>query len=562
MQSVKVSEVIIIFFAALAVYGFTLSRSIGTTHDSIEYINSIDAITARMLHQENQHVNSHAIKDWEMEVFHPHHLLYNPAAAGWVVLLRLSGITLDSVILVAFLNAIFGAAGVSVFYLLLRNRMQGSVFESAAGSLLVLACFGYWFHSVVIEVYIIPVFFLLLALYFLTHPKPNVKTFLAVGFFHGAAILFHQIHVLFFLPVLGIVLLQHRSRNITFLKSIAGYSAAIIPVVGIPYLYVVFGFLNFSSIQDIQYWTTRYASEGSAWSPFALTTFAKAAFGFCRSIVGGNFAFAIPEVQSLMKRLFADNNMEDEIYLVRHINIGFAYFLGFITITVFAWLFYLVFKNRKTIGTFRLKFTPVALAAFLWFLPYAAFFCFWVPQSPEFWFPQLLCVWIGLFGISVAAADTERRRNTLQILSIGLLLLFINYFGSMRFISSQENDYYYSKTYPVAKTLPSNSLFITGRSWIVEAYYERFSSDVQIIGLQKIYIEEKRDAGKLLLKTRNTIAEATAQGCAIYINYDAINPGKDVMDDPAHQQLLKDFWRSYTFECNDIGDTKICRIVK
>ncbi len=131
----------------------------------------------------------------------------------------------------------------------------------------------------------------------------------------------------------------------------------------------------------------------------------------------------------------------------------------------------------------------------------------------------------------------------------------------MRFIRLQENDYYYARTYPISKALPQYALFITGRSWIVEGYFERFTAGVHIVGLEKVYVEQGRDSGKLLFKTREAIAEALSHNMPIYVSYDAINPGKDVMENPAHQQLLKDFWQPYTFDCKDVGMTKLCRIV-
>ena len=97
--SIKI-EMIILFAIFFMIYSYTISNNLSLSHDSIKYINRIDG---------------------NIELFHPHHLLYNGFAVIWVSLLRIFGNTSDSVYLVSLLNSIFGALVISIFYVIGRR---------------------------------------------------------------------------------------------------------------------------------------------------------------------------------------------------------------------------------------------------------------------------------------------------------------------------------------------------------------------------------------------------------------------------------------------------------
>ena len=67
------------------------------------------------------------------------------------------------------LNAVFGAPSVSIFYLLLRRRLSLSSAAALVGTaLMTFLPDGVWFDSTTVEVYVIPLFFLLWTFYLLT----------------------------------------------------------------------------------------------------------------------------------------------------------------------------------------------------------------------------------------------------------------------------------------------------------------------------------------------------------------------------------------------------------
>ncbi len=132
--------------AALALYAATLAQNFALAHDSVSYLIEIERGAVDGL-------------------FHPHHLLYNALAALWLGGLRALGLGADGGLLVALLNAIFGAAGIAVVYAFLRRRAALPLGLALAATALVACSFGYWFYSVSVEVYLIPLFFLLAALY-------------------------------------------------------------------------------------------------------------------------------------------------------------------------------------------------------------------------------------------------------------------------------------------------------------------------------------------------------------------------------------------------------------
>jgi hypothetical protein len=218
-------------------YVFTISGNLSIAHDTIYYVSRIDAGPTTDLAFRTDGILR---RDFS---YHPHHLLYDGVAPVWVQLTRTASVASDSAYLVSLLNAVFGSLTLCVFHLILRSRLGLGRATSLAGTALPAFSFGFWFYSVCVEVYIIPTFFLSLSLYLLTSSQVSVKRFGLVGFTHGLAVLFYQVHLLF-LPVVLVVALTRKPRSSSpSWRSLLAYAAMLVITVGIPYARVMLGFL-------------------------------------------------------------------------------------------------------------------------------------------------------------------------------------------------------------------------------------------------------------------------------------------------------------------------------
>lgn len=175
-RSLGWSELAIPFAIYFSLYALTLSHVPSTATDSVYYINRIDSGT---------------------KLLHPHHLLFNSFGWMWVSIWKYLGVQADTAILVSLLNAIFGALCMCVFYSLLRRRLGCDRWTALLGTSLPAFSWAFWYYSGCVEVYIIPLFLLLLSFYFLTGERVEARTFALVGFLNGAAVLFAEMSVLF-----------------------------------------------------------------------------------------------------------------------------------------------------------------------------------------------------------------------------------------------------------------------------------------------------------------------------------------------------------------------------
>jgi hypothetical protein len=122
---------------------------------------------------------------------------------------------IDSLWLVNFISAVFGAASVALLFLL-SYRFTGSLFASCYASLSLAASHTFWWHSSTPEVYTLFVFLLLVSFYFFDKFERISRTaFLASSaFFLGLAASTHILAFLAF-PALGLYyLLSGGYRNL------------------------------------------------------------------------------------------------------------------------------------------------------------------------------------------------------------------------------------------------------------------------------------------------------------------------------------------------------------
>jgi hypothetical protein len=541
-------ELVVLFLSFLAVYSFTLSDNLAAAHDSISYANVIDA----------------GYRPGN-NFFHPHHLLYNALAYLWVGACRGVGLEADSARLVSWLNAVFGSLTLCVVYLIVRRRMRQDATFALMATALPAFSFGFWFYSVSLEVYLVPLFFLMTSLYLLSSEEASfggavhrgreepgtgagtgtkiwreadARTFMAVGLTHGLAMLFHQVHLLF----LGVVVLaawrvQAGTRGRVMLARLAAYAAVAAPTVLIPYAIVIFGFQRLRTPDEIWRWLTWFAHNPAFWSPPGASGLFKAAVGFGRSIVGLHFAFAVPGVKALIERLLHGHWFMDEEFLVRNLDPRMAWVLvglsstltlgvaGGLTLRLPRWR--LLWRRHRTLF--------LLIAA--WIALYTGFFFFWEPDNVEFWIPQSVCAWL-LFAMiwSTAPSDAEPvaqagaaldplarpgwpRLNVSVMSALAALLLMLNFAGSIQFTRERDNDYYYARVSALIELARPGDLVITGREWIIGGYLERYTR-ARVLCLTDVYAKDSR---QYLDRVRDAIERTRSAGGRVFVSEEAVH---------------------------------------
>lgn len=175
---------------------------------------------------------------YAQDMFKPHHLLY--CLFGHIVLLLFGFTAVEPITLLQITNALFAGGCLLVARRMIKRVNRNETFLSFA----ILACgtcFGFARFAIDNECYIIPVFFNLLALYYMQVflVKNTVSRLVKASVSIVAACLFHQIAVLVWI-CLFVVLIANKNGK---------------------YLLV---FLSISMIVPLAYWIASYGVTGSA----------------------------------------------------------------------------------------------------------------------------------------------------------------------------------------------------------------------------------------------------------------------------------------------------------
>jgi len=471
MKKRKISyiEPVLILLGAFLIYALSISYNYFQAHNGIYYINNIDPVALNLSGAQYEAyyiANADPVND----IFHPHHLLHVPLARLWISILRFFGSSADSLTLVSYMSSFFGALTLGIFYTLMRRRLKLGIILSIIATSLPAFSFAFWFYSSVVEIYMIPMFFLMLILYFLTGEHVTWGTFLAVGAIHGIAMLIHQSNVLFLPVVLAAVYLYGKNNKRALFRNIIAY-AVVVPVVAIPYLFVMKFGLNLGSPGDMFNWLTKYGHESSYWSPLSLHSIPDAIRGFLRSIIGMHFVFALkdnpayPDFGSVTSWQIAYS------FLTQNISKPVVYLLSFFSLAMFVSIAAMFLSRVRGFKTAMLNHPVLFSLSLVWFCSYALFFMFWVPTNPDYWIPQSVCGWL----IFTMLWTSRRSKFTLAgLIAVSAFLFVVNLAGSIAPLHNPNNDYYYQYVKQLAQVATKDDLIINGQHRIFSAYVKRY----------------------------------------------------------------------------------------
>jgi hypothetical protein len=364
---------ILLFFGTLLLYLTTLTQV--HTFDALSYVTSVER------------------KPWT-EVFHPHHLAYGPLGALILVAGRSLGYTGGVALPLQIFNALAGAAGVALLFVIVR-RLTGRTDLGLVAALLLGSAYAYWYYAVEIEVYTAATLFLLLCLGLLIDMSepPTRRRMLLLGIAQGGAVLFHQTNVLFCIPVL-ITLLVANSRRLgttgqyentiwwgkVFVRQLWAYGLALALTVGLPYLFVGIVVSGFRSWAEFIAWLTEYVRTGWWGGPITAQKWADLGLGLANTLARPGGALLWLLLVGL---------------LVLHLR------------------------------SLRFNARSPAIGLVTWLLVYGAFFLWWEPENVEFWIASLPP---ALLLLTLALRDVRRWGPEIWIaLAVAATALGLNY---------------------------------------------------------------------------------------------------------------------------------------
>lgn len=443
----------------IALYILTLTEV--HTYDALSYILDVDR------------------KPWS-ELFHPHHLLYGPLGASIRALAAMLGWQGSVKIWLQVVNALAGATGVVLIFLLCR-ALTGVLVPSLAAALSVGLSYAYWYYAVEVEVYTLAAIALIASLWLLAMiaRAPTWQTAVWLGLVQALAVLGHQTNVLLTLPGLLTIWLAVPDRRHSFALTLA-YLLPLTMVVGGAYLWVAFGVSRMQSWGEVWVWLTGYARTGF-W--------------------GG----AINET----KLVGLGKGWSETLALTGGSMVGMA------------GLFLLLIGWRGIACLPR----PLLVGLLSWLMGYGLFFLWWEPDNIEFWIASLPPLAVLLSAALAARHPFDRWRAGLAGyagLALALVLLVLN-LPAIR----ERGDASRDLQRWIAAALAANSQpgdLIIVPDGVLELYMPHYWGHDTVYSLNQAMTASAGDWPKACALLQDRITTTLASGYAVLLAADAQRP--------------------------------------
>jgi 4-amino-4-deoxy-L-arabinose transferase-like glycosyltransferase len=196
----------------------------------------------------------------------PHHLIYEPTVLGFYRVWQALGWTGEADAPAQMLSSLAGAGGLAIFYKLSWEWSLSRVAALIANLMLALT-YGYWFYSVEVDIYLPPLFFLLVAVWLLTKvvkggkSSPTWRVY-AIGLAHAIAILIHQA-TLFIVPAFALGLWLMPGEGRTRLLRLVRYALALAGVVIPAYIFAGAVVAGQNTPEAFLKWVNSYGNLGT-----------------------------------------------------------------------------------------------------------------------------------------------------------------------------------------------------------------------------------------------------------------------------------------------------------
>ncbi len=445
----------------LSLSGYLTTRTEVHMFDALSYVLDVDR------------------KPWH-ELFHPHHLAYGPLGALIRSGLHTLGWHISARVPMQVTNAIAGALGVALFFVVVRVVTHRTDL-AWCGALLLGASYAYWYYAIEIEVYTIATVFLVVCLGYIVSllrtPTPGICAGLGVA--QGLAVLFHQTNILLSVPVLVAYILVRPGIGRRWVVAGLAYTLPLGIIVAGSYLLVGFGISGFRSWAQFMAWITAYARTG--WWGGAITI---------------------------------DNWVDLGTGLANTVAQPGGALLGLLLLGL------LICYLRHLVQGYR----RLVLCLSAWLVTYGAFFFWWEPDNIEFWIaslpPLLLLLLLGL-----QMGGPVWHPGVWVALVLGLTMLAMNYDSITR-----RGRMAYDRQRRIAAALAAHSapgdllLVPDGLQELYLPYYEQRDN---VLSLNQALFEHEGDWAAACRAVRQRITITREHGFAVWIDDVVLYPGSD-----------------------------------
>lgn len=364
-------------------------------------------------------------------LLHPNHLLYNVVGYFLYKCTRALGLNWRAVEVLQFANSVVSVLTAWLLFRVLKRCLQ-SGYLSWTLTLLFAFSATWWKFSTDANAYVLSVFFLLLAFYFLlpdTKPRP-----LLVALIFSVSVLLHQLAVLCY-PILALGLWWQASsstkkRNLIVLE----FCVLAFVLVFDAYVYCFYLISGTSDPGRLARWVTSYSPDAS-FSFDALSNLGYTLRGHIRLFFSGRF--------SLLKGL------------VTPAIIGLFCIL---IAVLLLWLFLMIRGIRK-VGWPSLREVSrerVTRLAALWIVIYLAFLFFWLPHNTFYRLFYLPAIIILLGQVIKSRIVSESRKRSYR------LALFVAAMALANFLFFIFPYAHAEKYPPLSAALEMNSIWRPG----------------------------------------------------------------------------------------------------
>jgi hypothetical protein len=192
-------------------------------------------------------------------LFAANYLLYGPLGLMFHGLLQLLGFSQPAVISLQIMDALIGAAGLGVFFLLLR-KLEADAISAILWTTILGCSLGYALWSTEAENYIFSTFLLLVNFFFLVkYVRGEIKDPKILGILHALAVLGHIVNVAFGAVILWVL---YRTHQPSWSRPALRYAVIAIGLTAGIYLSVIFFVQKPEHLAEVIRWSL--GSAGAA----------------------------------------------------------------------------------------------------------------------------------------------------------------------------------------------------------------------------------------------------------------------------------------------------------
>lgn len=309
------------------------------------------------------------------DLFHPHHLLFNPLL--WLLKTTLSAVApgTDPLVPTQCLLAVVGAAGGLVFFHLCRLTLPLSRRDALLTALLLATSYGYWHYSSEVEPYVPALAAATAAVFVLRRAMKTLsaRAAAAVALLHASAVLLHQVHVFLTPVLLGLIAFAEAPKDRRYRFS-AIYLGVLALSVGGLYLWAAKASGIDFRLAPLFDWSTSYAQSGR-WGGLRVESFYYGLGGAFTAVIG----------KGLLQRFV--NGIEWTAA------VGAGVVSLVLTAAALIWLLLSAVRQRS-----RIFLEAPFLARYCLFsaIAYVPFLVWWEPYNLEHWIALLPALWVAV----------------------------------------------------------------------------------------------------------------------------------------------------------------------